>query len=383
MAETAPGDISSNGARGPVHLRSLRVAFIAGTLGQGGAERQLYYIVCALRRAGANVRLFCLTRDEFWENRIRDLGVEVEYVGRSESRTARLATIVSSLRKFGPELIQSQHFYTNLYAGVAGRLLGVQEIGAIRNDVVSEVRANGRFLGSLSLRLPRNIAANSRLGISNARSLGVDSSRLHFLPNVVDTEHFQPQQKSKSSPLRLLVVGRLVEQKRMDRFVEVLARLNSEFPGKFTATIVGAGSLRDTLEVQRNALGLSSKVLTFVGAAADMRSYYQQSDVLVLTSEWEGTPNVLLEAMASGLAVVSTKVGGVADIVTHNVTGMLVEATEKAAIVAAFCDLLERLSSNHMLRGDLSERARQFVVEHHSIDALPEKLGALYQTVLT
>src|SRR5438874_13644107 len=85
-------------------LRGLRICFLAGTLGQGGAERQLYYILRALKDSGVAVRLLCLTQGEFWENPIRELGVRVVWVGQKKRHFARLARIVTEARKFGPDL---------------------------------------------------------------------------------------------------------------------------------------------------------------------------------------------------------------------------------------------------------------------------------------
>ncbi len=98
----------------PRDLEDLRVAFIVGTLGQGGAERQLYYILEALRASGARPRVLCLTHGEFWEDRIRALGVDVRWVGMSSSRLARLRAIVLDIRREPVAVIQSQHFYTNV-----------------------------------------------------------------------------------------------------------------------------------------------------------------------------------------------------------------------------------------------------------------------------
>src|SRR5262249_2475156 len=140
----------------------LRVCFLAGTLGQGGAEQQLFYLLKTLRGQGATVRLLSLMRGEFWEAPIAEFGVEVRWVGQSDSRLARLGRIIREARAFRPQILQSQHFYTNLYAAAAGRALGVREIGALRCDGSSEVAEHGRALGKLSLRWPRLIAANSR-----------------------------------------------------------------------------------------------------------------------------------------------------------------------------------------------------------------------------
>ncbi|MFM8395386.1 MAG: glycosyltransferase, partial [Acidobacteriota bacterium] len=129
-----------------------KIAFIAGTLGQGGAEKQLYHLLRALRDGGASLHLLCLTQGEFWEGPIRELGIPISWVGQSRSRLARLRHILAVLRGIAPQLVQSQHFYTNLYAALAGRLLRIPSVGAIRNDLFSELRHGGRLLGPLCLR---------------------------------------------------------------------------------------------------------------------------------------------------------------------------------------------------------------------------------------
>ena len=376
-------------------LHGLRITFVAGTLGQGGAERQLFYILQALQQSGAEPRVLCLTRGEFWEERIRALGVDVTYAGARASRVARLAFIVDALRARRPHVVQSQHFYTNLYAALAARALRLPEIGAIRNDTVSEVRANGPLLGTWSLKLPRVVAANSRLGIANAVALGVPRTRTRFLPNVVDTEQFAPVSANANAnasasaheepddTVHLLAAGRLTEQKRMDRFLRVVAALQSGPRVPVRATIAGAGPLRRALETQAAALGLAPPVLEFVGAVSDMQALYRTAHVLVLTSEWEGTPNVVLEAMASGLAVVSTRVGGVPDIVQHEATGLLIDGQDDAVVERDLCAAIRSLAEDPERRRALGAGARDFVVQQHSVQALPRFLGELYTSVLS
>src|SRR5688572_12394899 len=119
-------------------LSSLKLCFLAGTLGNGGAERQLYYILQALCQKGANPRLLSLDQGGFWEPRIKDLGVHVTHVGAG-SYWQRLPRILKELWKDRPDIVQSQHFYTNAYVGVAARILQLSGIGAMRNDGTSEV----------------------------------------------------------------------------------------------------------------------------------------------------------------------------------------------------------------------------------------------------
>lgn len=151
-------------------LAGVRLLFVVGTLGQGGAERQLFYILQALITLGARPRLLCLTESEFWHEPIRKLGVEVVFVGARHSRPARLLRIIKEARVYQPHVVQSQHFYTNLYATLAARIVRSREIGAIRNDGFSEIRSGGPLFGRLNSLLPRLLAANSRAAMSNLRA---------------------------------------------------------------------------------------------------------------------------------------------------------------------------------------------------------------------
>jgi len=363
-----------------VDLASLKVSFIAGCLGQGGAERQLVYILQALQSLDVRVRVLSLTKGEYWEEKIRQLGIHVTWVGRRGSRLVRLARIVAIVRKEKPHVIQSQHFYTNLYAVGAARLLRIREIGAIRNDATSEVRINGPVWGPLSMRAPRVLAANSRQAVENAVKLGVAASRLRLLPNVVDVHKFQPSCAPESDHhcVRILNVGRLVEQKRIDVFLETLTWLRQRVPQRIRATIVGDGPQRADLEQRARELGLSPGVVEFRGCASDMAAVYRQADLLMLTSDWEGTPNVLLEAMACGLPVVATRVGGVPGIVRDGSTGYLVEPEDVGMLV----DRASRLCHDPSLRSALGQSGRQYILANHSPRVLPRFLRELYEAAL-
>src|SRR5262245_58031610 len=162
------------------------VFFIAGTLGQGGSERQLFYIADTLIRCGTRIRILCLTRGEYWEKRFSEIGVPIIWVGRYRNRLARLLQIIAEVRRDPPDLVQSQHFYTNLYATIAARITGCRDIGALRSDVFSDINAH-LIMGGASLKLSRLLAANSNQAIKNAAQHGLPSERLHLLPNVVNT----------------------------------------------------------------------------------------------------------------------------------------------------------------------------------------------------
>ena len=360
-------------------LANLKVCFIAGTLGQGGAERQLYYILRALWQSGASLRVLSLTRGEFWEKKIQELGIPVTWVGQQGSKLLRLARIVAALRKQAPDVLQSQHFYTNLYAVAAARALGLREVGAIRCDGTSEVRDHGVVGGYLSLRAPRAMAVNSRAAIQNAIALGAVAERLCLLPNVVDTDHFKFVSRREQGTIRLIAVGRLVEQKKLDLFLKMLARLRQRSRVPIRATIVGEGEQRPQLEQQARELGLLPDVVEFRGIVRDMNAVYRDADILVLTSDWEGTPNVVLEAMASGLTVVARPIGGVPEIIKHGETGFLTDSNDEDAIANSMLKLV----IDSRLRMKIGRSAAEHVNANYSPRQLPSYLTDIYTGVLS
>jgi glycogen synthase len=359
-------------------LRKVKVCFLAGTLGQGGVERQLFFMMRTFLRSGAQPRVLCLGRNELWEDPIKALGVPVTWVGQSKLRFQRLLRIVQELRKDPPAVFQSHHFYTNAYVVAAARMLGLPEIGAMQNDGISEVRDSGRIGGVVNLRAPRLMTVNSEAGLQYALSSRIPAARLYSMPTLIDTEQFKPGACSEDKALRLLAVGRLHPQKRMDRFLSVVARLCRTTNRRIKAIIAGAGPLRGALEQQAGELGLLPDTVEFVGGVSNIVPLYQQADIFVLTSDYEGLPNVVLEAMACGLPVVVTPAGGVPHIVRDGETGFMVPTRDEEAMVAAIL----RLSNDPQLRNQMGQRGRMFVENSYSLERMPGLLAGLYQRAL-
>lgn len=355
------------------------MCFLAGTLGQGGAERQLFYMLKALREWDAEVRVLCLTSGEFWEDRLRKLDVTIEWVGKSPSRLARLMRIVSILRRERPNIVQSQHFYVNPYAAAAARITGTRSIGAIRSDMWNELHGGDELLRKWGLKHCYMLAANSQPAIRAAVELGIPDHKLTFLPNVVDTDEFTPDE-GQSSAIEFTVasVGRLVPSKRHDRLLSVIAQLKQLCPIPVKLLIAGDGPCRADIEEQVDALGLRFNV-EFLGSRADLTKVYRSANALLVTSDYEGTPNVVLEAMACGLPVVASKVGGIPDIVEHGVNGFLSEPGDDDTLAVHLCALQKRPD----LRAAVGVNARLHIQKHYSLKRLPQYLGTLYATVLS
>lgn len=359
----------------------LRVAIVAGTLARGGAEKQLVYMVEALRTAGAQVRVLSLTRGEFFEPALRALGVTPVWVGRRGSPVWRTAAIAAALRDFRPQILQAAHFYANLYVGLVAPLYGAIGIGTARSDVVHELRANGRW-GPWLLRAPSVLIVNSHIARRNAIAAGIPGNAVHVLPNVIDLHAFDEQASKEcastcDSPTPTVIgVGSLVPAKRFDRFLRALALARGRGVD-VRGVLVGDGAERGKLEALARDLGLLPDGVCFTGSRSDVPALLRGAHMHLLTSEHEGFPNVLLESMAAGLPVVTTPAGDAALIVRDGETGFVVAEDD----IQAMATRLGELAESRQLRQLLGAAGRHRVEMSYDSAALPDRMTEMHRAI--
>jgi glycosyltransferase involved in cell wall biosynthesis len=362
----------------PGQLCGMRICYLAGSLGQGGAERQLFYFARTLAANGAQVNVLSLTDGEFWEQHLIDIGVQVERVGGNRPIWRRIMAIRRALRRFKPQILHSQHFFANAYLLPSCWGTGVTPVGSIRCDLKSELEGPLRWSRRLALKLTPVLVTNSRAALETAVRMGVARSRMRYLANVVDTQWFAPAPLAPTDELRIIAVGRLVDFKRFDRFLRIVAAVKLASPKTIRATIVGDGPLLSDLQAQARTLGLGEGDVRFIGAHTQVERLLPTADVLVLTSDFEGTPNVVLEAMACGLPVVASRVSGIPDAVPSCLQRFLVDPNDEAAFVEK---LLELTEDPHLGRW-LGQQARQHVLSRFDSRGLAHHLEEIYSDVL-
>lgn len=369
---------SSGKAGGRSH--PLRVALVAGTLDQGGAEKQLLYMAVALQRVGVEVRVYSLRRGEYYEAALKSAGITPIWIGRFENPLIRLASLTRALWIFRPHIVQAGNFFTNLYAAISARLCGAISIGAIRNDIAFEHQENGRWWPWL-FRMPSALLANSRAAAQSASALGRLSRRVRFLPNAIDLAAFDRQMDSADSEPakigpRVITVGRLVRAKRQDRFLRALTYVRERNP-EVRGVVIGSGPMRPELEALASRLGLIPDGVQFLGRCDNVAALLRQAEIFVLTSDYEGFPNVLLEAMAARLPVVTTSAGDSAAVVQDDQTGYVVGPEDLQGLT----DRIICLADSSELRRRLGEEGRKRVEEHYGFEHLPKRLLAIYREI--
>jgi glycosyltransferase involved in cell wall biosynthesis len=355
----------------------LRVALVAGCLSQGGAEKQLFYMVRALRQAGIELRVYCLTRGEFYESALRSLGVEPIWVGRHPNPFVRLATLATGLRSFRPHVVQASHFFANFYLAAATLVGRVLTIGAIRNDTYHEVAAN-RPWGRSLLRIPHVLLANSIAGKRNALQFGVNPERIYVVGNVIDLADFDQRSslssKTHFTPGSPIVVARLVPDKRLDRFLAALAIARRGLP-HLQGVIVGDGSERASLELAASLHGLVPDGVRFLGSCDDVPALLRNAGMLVLCSDREGFPNVLLEAMAARLPIITMPAGDAGILVQNEVTGYVIPLGD----LESLAERMVCLARSPELRDKLGHAGRRVLEQSYSCVGLADRLLTVYR----
>jgi asparagine synthase (glutamine-hydrolysing) len=352
-------------------------------LAPGGAERQWVYLALGLKRAGYDVH-FVIYNEPSGDNAhylplIEASGVQIHTVDRqsplalldtlaNDARMARFVKtsilddidrfvrLVAVLRRIKPKVVYAQLDDPNIYAGFASLLADVPRfVASFRNYNPTHFpyifkpwyrRAYAMLAGSSRVLFTGNFAGANR---DYERWIGLDEGRAMCIPNAISLESFPMPDRSQSSDLRrdlklkphqkvVLGVFRLSGEKNPRLFLDVCCRLISADPD-LRVLLVGVGPMMPALEEEISQLGLTQS-FNFLGRRSDVNALMTVVDLLLLTSDREGMPNVVLEAQLMGLPVVATDAGGTRDAMLPEVTGVVCPVGNVDALVAACGRLL-------------------------------------------
>jgi glycosyltransferase involved in cell wall biosynthesis len=215
------------------------------------------------------------------------------------------------------------------------------------------------------------MVANSRAAANQLIAQGVPEARIDLIPNGIDLSMFTIG-RNNARPRKIAMVARLWAEKRIDVLVAAVPRVLARYPD-VEFQIVGDGPCREQLLNQARESGVLPQV-TFLGHRDDVPVVLSSADVFVLASESEASPNVVLEAMAAGLPVVASRVGGIPELVADGVSGHLVPPADPNALATALLDLLD-----HPDRATAFGRAgRAHVEKHYSFERMVAQFETLY-----
>lgn len=306
---------------------------------------------------------------------------------------AALSQLIRLMRKFKPDIVHTHTAKAGTLGRLAARLAGVPVVihtyhGHVFHGYFSSVVTRvflfiERFLARLSTRL-LTVSPTVRRELLE---LGIGTpERLIVLPLGLDLERFRRGHTLKgelrtelgldvSTPL-VGIVARLVPIKDHDTFLKAAALVAARH-ARARFLIVGDGERRAELEALSRSLGIGDRVM-FLGWRRDLDRIYADLDVVALTSQNEGSPVSLIEAMTAQCAVVSTSVGGVPDLIQDRVDGLLVPPGRAEVVAQALHELL----ADPVLRRSLGLAAGAKAYPAYSASRLVDDMDRLYRSLL-
>jgi len=319
-------------------------------------------------------------------DRIEKAGLKVIRIpcrGRVDLQTVR--AIRKLIRTEQIDILHTHGYKADIYGYFATRRLGILIIATRHNQRGLQHTLAIRlyeFFDILFLRRFNVVAAVSDLIAGELLRAGVAPHKVTVIGNGIDLSLFVGASPTLSEELdkgqRLLIgtAGRLIPQKGIEYFLVAASEVLKEFPS-LLFVIVGEGSHRSTLERLIKDLGIERSVV-LTGPRVDMPNVYASFDVFVLPSLEEGMPMTVLEALASGLPVVATKVGAVAKLVCPNQTGILVRPSEAKDLAGALISLI----GDPELRLRLGQNGRSLVRNEYSSSVMSQRYLRLYEGLL-
>jgi L-malate glycosyltransferase len=366
----------------------LRVAFCIDNMNVGGTEMNALRTARHLLDHGIDLSVFSLTTSGPLLHRYAELGVPVQFLpigslyGKRAVRYGR--QLAATVRREGIDVVHAHDFYSNIFAAPWTRLAGAAFIASRRWWEGPDRRAQ-RWANRWAYMFAHRVLANS----PSVATLLTDIERVRrdlvtVIPNFLEEEAFRrpPEEwlHGLAGELRLPaarrvvgVVASLQPIKNHSMLLRAVAVLAASHPDLVAVLVGGDGGTRSDLERLAAELGIADRV-RFAGFRPSLPSPHHLFDISALTSDSEGLPNSVLEAMAAGRPVVATAVGAISDVVEDGVTGYLVEPGD----VVALADRLGRLLDSGELRAQMGAAGQAVAASGHMPDAAIERLIALY-----
>lgn len=371
-ASGTPSVTSRPAPAGPVLL-------VIDSLDGGGAERYVVDLAVALHDRGWPVQVAC-SAGGVRAGALAEAGIPVSVLGgglvkrRVSRRYAR--ALRQLVRERRPAVVHAHLYASAAAAVVATRGLAVPVVLTEHTEAPWRGRRARAVSRWVYRRADHVVAVSSAIRDTLLHSYRLPDGRVDMLLPATAAPLPAPGRAGRGPAAVVGMVGRLVPEKGVDVFLRAASLVTSAVPAA-RFVVVGDGPLRSALEERAASLGLGA-VVTFTGFRADAPVLMAGLDVLVVPSRSDGSPLVVCEAMAAGIPVVASRVGGLPDLVAHGDSGLLVEPDDPEGLART----LVRLLRDPAAAQALGRRGRQLAgARSHArlVDRMTEVYSAVAQ----
>jgi glycosyltransferase involved in cell wall biosynthesis len=354
----------------------VRVLHIIDSLDLGGGQTVVLNLLKYADRERFEVSVATMHgRGPYW-NQFRALGVPVYSLSPRKWLPLYVPRLLALIAREKYDVVHCHLFGANWIAKPLAALSGVPVRIAHDhcNDQLRYDRKLALFLDRFTNQLSQHVCAVS----ASTRDFliekeGLPADRVSLIYNGVDIARFEglPDRRNAARPM-ILGIGRLHPQKDFSLFLETAQVLTRKYPtAEFV--IAGTGPEEPMLRERAAELGLGDR-LRFAGGVSDPRELYAQASMLLMTSRYEGTPMVVLEAMASGIPVVAPALDGIREVLRDGEDAELVEGRDPNNFAARVLSLLDDPSR----AGTLAEAAGRKVRAEYAADVMTRRVEEIY-----
>ena len=354
----------------------MKILITNATLLHGGAERVISILANEFANIGHEVELLLYYDKPIWYSLDHKVKVTIDeaIIGKC-GRVKHALWRRKYIKHSNADIVVSFLAPFNIFNIVA--LFGVKKklIVADRNDP-SKVPQNKitRKLRNFLYRFADGVVLQSENNKNYFSKAVQKKSTVIYNPTVVGD--CQSSYIKKTEPKKEIVsVGRIIEQKNPHMLLDAFAQIADEFP-EYRLKFFGEGDMRDEMTEKTKKIGLEERV-TYAGAVSNVFENIQDSALYVMTSNYEGMPNALLEAMCIGLPVISTKVSGATDVIENETNGVLINCNDTNALV----ENIRRLLNNRDLRMTYAENAVS-LNEKLNVNSISDSWINFFETVI-
>lgn len=362
----------------------VTLVFITFQLMVGGAERQLYYLIRELDKSRYSVYVVPLFPGDDMKRQFEAAGATIVPIYK---RPGFDPTVVVRLRRFlrriDPDIVHCQMYTANIWGRIAAVLAGCKRI------VVSERNSDELWKTRFHFVVERFLNKYATVYLGNSRrvcqycedNLRLPPGTYRLMHNGVDTSEFRPLPSQSRPPRTGFVVGtvaNIAPRKDLSTFLRMAALVLERFP-QATFKIIGhAGPEKASLLELAAELGITARV-EFTIKQDNVNAAYHTFDVFVLGSAHEGFANVIVEAMASGLPVVATRVGAAPEVIEEGLTGFMVPPRDPELLA----ERVGRLLADPSLRETMGHAGYVRVIRDFSLQSMVARYDELYGELMT
>ncbi|WP_158651608.1 glycosyltransferase [Mesobacillus jeotgali] len=356
-----------------------KVVCVVPSLSSGGAEKMALDLVTYLDKEKFDVTLISLysNKGEAFSKLALERGVNVYYLDKKSGfdikTILKLSKVLTNLK---PHVIHT-HLYSSIYCmpwiNLHKKTIWVHTVHNIANkELPSPYLKIMEYFYKRKKAIPIGISEEIRKTISYRYNLKL--ADIPLIHNGIDTKFFSPVTKIENGTEEIVFscVARFSPQKNHELLINAFNFARKKY-SNMKLLLIGDGLLRKDIEKQIASYGLEDHVL-LVGNSSNVIEWLRKSDIFVLSSNYEGLPLSILEAMSVGLPVIGTRVGGVPDVLIHGEEGLTVPPMNAEELANAMIDL----ALNHETRSNMSLKARKKALEF-DVRKMADKYGDIYQ----